>query len=353
MTNAAQSSPFARHRARGAARRSLALSLLIAALVFVPWVSLAWFFGALSGDLARIGAWPERHYGWHAPQPELAVRSNLAGRAAPGVLVLGDSFSMGNVWQSVAAGQLGMATFTLGYDGHGCLPEFAALAGSPEFAGARHVVVETIERYLVDRFEQFARCGAAGPVVFDGPAGVTPASRPAGWPSVDWRYIAKTAMNTQQVRQSPDAVVRGPEVVNVPLAHGDRFSNRTSSRLLYYAGDDAKAGWTDARVQAAARHARELQEAVERTGKTFTLLVVPDKSTVYRELIASAAVVKEGADVEPAFRAAGVHLLWPREPLTRAAAQSVDLYLPDDTHLSPRGFEALGRLVAAELAARR
>lgn len=346
--------PTAQATARSARRGRvsaghLAGVLAVAAALFLPWVALAWFFGPITGDLARIGGWSEREYGWQATQPALVVRGNREHLADPQVLVLGDSFSMGNVWQSVLAGRTGLPTLTLGYQGHGCIPEFIALAQSPQYASVRHVVVQTIERHLLDRFEQWAPCAPAGPVLYEGPPGTTAAQRPWAWPTIDWRYLWRSLQHSMALRRDPEAVVRGPEVANLPLVTESLFSSRWAARLLYYVGDDQKAHWTEARVARAAAQALELQRRVEASGRRFTLLVMPDKSSVYREHLRDPASVPPGFDWEPVFRAAGVSLLHPREAFVRAARTQQDVYLPDDTHLSPRGFELAGTLMAAQL----
>lgn len=330
----------------GPGARFLRIALAVAALGFLPWVLLAARFGAISGDLARVGAWSERDYGWRAGQPPRPVRATRAGLPAPDVLVLGDSFSMGNVWQSALSDRSGLETVTWGYDGHGCVGEFIDMAVSGRFPSARHVIVQTVERYLVERFEALQPCAAGAPSPYSAASGSTPALRPADPFVIDWRYLAKTAANTILLARDPRATVRGPEVVNVPLIRADLFSNRRADRLLYYAGDDAKRGWTGARILRAAASLAALQSRVEAAGMRFTLLVVPDKSTVYRPFVDPAADVPTSPEFATALREAGVRVVFPAAPLGGRVTEVVDLYMPDDTHLSTRGFELLAQAVA-------
>lgn len=340
-------------------RAYLRALLVMAACVYLPFVGWAWRDQAPSGDLARIGAWSEREYGWRAEQPRLQVRHNRADRIGATVWVLGDSFSMGNVWQSVWADRAGVRVHTLGWNGHACLEAFIDQALAPAQSAVSHIVVQTIERHLVDRLGPSPACPPSGPVEVEGPPGTTRAHRASWtlrpgraegvgfmgvWPQVDWRHLIRTARNEQRVapRGSAEAaLVPAGDTLNAPLASDGPFSNRRPDRLLFYLGDDFKRGWSKPQLEAAAQHAARLQAKVRAAGKQLTVLVVPDKSTVYRPWLPEALAMPQWP-IEAVFRAAGVSVEYPVQAMREAARERVDFYLPDDTHLSPIGFEWLG-----------
>ena len=346
-------------RAGGASSYLWAL-LLTAAAVYLPWVALSAHQQAPVGDLVRIGGWSERSYGWQAAQPEVAVRHNRADRDGAQVWVLGDSFSMGNVWQSVWSQEAAIRIHTQGYQGHGCLEAFiqAALAEP----AVQQVVIQTIERHLLDRWNQASLCPAAGPEAFEGPPGRTAASRPSWqgralafdgqgflgfWPLVDWRILLRAQWNEARTAHPAAAKLRlaSGDTLNAPLERAAPFSNPRNDRLLYYLGDDFKRAWSPEQLERAAAQAAALQARVEAAGKRFTLLVVPDKSSVYRPWLRPADRIPS-PPIEAVFRAAGVSIDHPLAAMTDAAAATVDFYLPDDTHLSPAGFAWLGRHMA-------
>lgn len=320
--------------------------LLVAAAVFSPFLVYALRCGPVTGDLTRLGGWGERDYAWRAPQPRLEVAGNTVGPRAADVLVLGDSFSMGNVWQSEFQRQSGLTTLSFGYEGAGCPDAFVRSVLAPRHAGARFVVIETIEREFVDRFERAVPCAQDSPPPFDAPAGRTADVPQGGVLAIDWRYLSRTAANAMAMARDPGRAFEGREVVNVPLRESGLFSNRASDRLLYYRGDDGKRGWSAPRIEAALRNLAALDARLSAAGKRLLVVVIPDKSTVYRAFVAGPREVPEAPDVARLLAARGVAAVDLRAPLRAAAATTVDLYLPNDTHLSARGFALLGREVA-------
>ena len=356
------------HRTPGA---HLRLMLAVAAAVYLPFVAWSWHEEAPTGDLVRIGAWSERLYGWRTLQEPLAVRHNRADKIGANAWVLGDSFSMGNVWQSVWAERSAMRVYSQGYQGHACVQAFVEEALGTSQASVDQIVVQTIERHLLDRFASEPACPPAGPLAFEGPPGQTAHVRGAWvwqpglasglgflqvWPLVDWRHLVRAQRQESRVQAQAQAEghhagppISSGDTLNAPLSPGPAFSSRRADRLLYFLGDDFKRTWTRAQIQQAAARAAALQAQVQAAGKHFTLLVVPDKSTVYRPWMSEASRIPEQPVLE-IFRDAGVNIVFPVREMREAAAAITDFYLPDDTHLSPAGFAWLGRHMQQRLA---
>lgn len=351
------SAPSNRRLSTRLLHRHLAVFVATTLLMLAPWVFWSWWIGGLSGDLVRIGHWTERAYARRLPQAVVKIESNqLASQPGrrPDVVVLGDSFSMGNVWQSVLMQQSGLLSQSWGFGGHGCIPEF--LDQIPE--SAQHVIIQTIERHLLDRFEKPAPCLAPGLAPFEGPSGTTDHLHPRGSYSTDWRYLLNSLKNHLREQSAPQDRLASGDTRSVFLQRGDLFSHRKPQRLLYYLGDDFKEGWTEERVQRAAQQAAHWQAQLQALRPSrplrLTLLVVPDKSSVYRP-VAQPPLPRHGQpEFAHAFQAAGVTVVWPLAAFQSAAlspAPLVDLYLPNDTHLSPQGFALLGQVMATQLSA--
>jgi hypothetical protein len=73
------------------------------------------------GALTRIGYWSERDFGWSKPQPIVNVKKNGLGVLDPKVLILGDSFSVRNIWQSRLTELRGIETQSFHYKDVGCI----------------------------------------------------------------------------------------------------------------------------------------------------------------------------------------------------------------------------------------
>jgi len=330
------------HRTRRAIRYGWVV-IGAAAICWLPWLALSAWLGGLSGDLTRIGAWPERDYNRRVAQPRIAVPSNQVEPERVHVLVLGDSFSMGNVWQAVVGEGAGVVVKTWGYGGHGCVDAFLELIEQPQYARAQEVVIQTVERHLLDRFENPAPCAHPGLVAFEGPPGFTEPQPPKGQFIWDWRHLVHTLGNMQRQHPSDAAPIASRDTLNVGLDNPKLFSNRQSQRLLYYLGDEAKAHWTPERVNRAVLALQRIQQRVERGGRRFTLLVVPDKSSVYRPHVPLGMGPHGQPHFHQAFTDGGIRLVWPLAELQTPSA--VDVYLPNDTHLSPLGFSIVGASV--------
>jgi hypothetical protein len=324
--------------------RYLGRLLMVAALVFLPCALLAWWLGPIAGDLVRLGPWSERDFGWTAPQPRLAVQANGRSQTDPAVLVLGDSFSMGNVWQSELQRRTGLSTQSFGYEQAPCLDAFIRMALAPRHATARVVVLQTIERHFLDRFEDPPACAGDSVAPFETAPGLTHAAPLPGPFTVDWRYLIGASANTARLARAPEAAFRTAETVNVPLTDSTLFSNRRAARLLYYAYDDAKSGWTEARLARAAARLLAIEARLRAGGKQLLVVVVPDKSSVYREFLVSPPAPVP--DAVSALARQGVSTVELLAPMRAAVGSTPDLFMPDDTHLSARGFERLGVEVA-------
>ena len=322
-----------------------------ALLIIVPFLAVATLFWVLalliqpvSGDLTRIGGWSENDFGWNSPQPVVRVVANNQTITHPDIVVLGDSFSItDNFWQSVISRELDEKVLTFGIDSVGCINNWAHWASDD--SGAKTVIIETVERLFVRRFRSLGDCPAVTPVPADMAAGIT-ASRRATWPpTLDLKYLLRTAVNSVRLYAAAGQSLRVGNTVNVAIRPGcARFSNKLSGRLLYYAGDDRKKRWTADEVRSAVNNVRMLQDEFTRAGKQFIFLLVPDKSSVYQHCFVERSPQRI-PDATQQLILAGVNTPDLMTVFRNDSGKIEDLYFPDNTHLSERGYLVLAEQV--------
>jgi len=300
------------------------------------WI-LALLVDPVAGDLTRIGGWTENDFGWNAQQPVIKIVANDRAIVDPDMVVLGDSFSItNNYWQSVLTLKLDKKILSFGIDDVGCIDNWVRWA--KDVSTARVVLIEVVERNFIRRFRLLSSCEESSPIPIEMLSGITSPSRPTWPPTMDARYLFRTAINSARLIASPRSSIRSDNTVNAPIRRAcARFSNRRSDRLLYYMGDDRKKRWTDDEIKRAVANVRMLQNEFSRAGKRFIFVLVPDKSTVYQDCLIKHDAVKL-PNVTSQLILAGVHM---PDLLTIFRADSdsvVDLYLPDNTHLSESGY---------------
>jgi hypothetical protein len=308
-------------------------------LVVATAALLSVYFEPITGDLVRIGRWAERDFGGRAAQPVLAIKANGKGVTSPDVLVLGDSFSRGNLWQSVVSTQLNKKILSFHYDEQvGCLDNWLQFA--LDDPSAKTVVVETVERNFIGVFREKKPCQKVEPKPFElAPEAAIPI-RTKWPPAVNLAYAFAAARNTLKMYFNANAPVHGKRVVNTPIKNAcASFSNRRSDRMLYLKDDEIKLDWKHEDVIGAIAGIQRTQALFQAHGKKFILIVVPDKSTVYHDcLLGGDLATAKYENVTDKLIAAGINIPDLQRSFTANAGSFVDLYSPDDTHLSVSGF---------------
>ena len=113
---------------------------------------------AFEGDLTRLGQLPESLFGWRKPQPAIEKQwLTQASMQDADVLVIGDSFSLDRIWQSVLT-QGGLKVRTEAWANFDALcSDLIPLIHSQGFRG-RYLVVEVIERNLASVLAKSVAC---------------------------------------------------------------------------------------------------------------------------------------------------------------------------------------------------
>lgn len=312
---------------------------------FVIAISLSLYFQPISGDLTRIGHWSELDFGWQQPQPVVNVYANGALITNPDVVVLGDSFSHPNIWQSYLAESRHLEILTFQYQDVGCVDNWLHWVVEKNYARLHTVVLETVERGFVPLFKNLNTCPRRTPKYFElAEKNVTPTRQQKGL-TLDAGYLIPTATNTLRATWSDGPIASG-EVINSLLSTDKLFSNRKADRLLYFAEDELKMSWSEKDQAAAVGNLKRIQDYLAKKGLRLVVIVVPDKSSAYRPYLANEASKSGYPDIFEQLKVAGVNNVNLLSYFQHAAAETVDLYLPNDTHLSTQGYKLLASKLA-------
>lgn len=314
---------------------------------FVTAVPLTLFFEPVSGDLTRIGHWSERDFGWNQPQPAVTVHANGTSITNPHVVVLGDSFSHPNVWQSYLAESRHLEILSFQYQDVGCVDNWLHWVVEQRYPNMRTVVIETVERGFVPLFRNLNTCLRRTPKSFELAEKNVTSTRPQKGLMLDAGYLIPTATNMLRAAWSDEPMASG-EVINVPLSTDRLFSNRKAGRLLYFAEDELKTSWSEKDQAAAVGNLKRIQDDLAKKGLRLVVIVVPDKSSAYRPYLANEASKVGYPDVSEQLKTAGVNNVNLLSYFQYAVGETVDLYLPNDTHLSTQGYKLMASKVADE-----
>lgn len=303
-----------------AAGYAVVATLFVATLLTPPY----------RGDLTRIGQLSETRFGPRESSSdtlrEVAPDTPLA---QADLLVIGDSFSVPRAWQ-IHLTRRGSTIAFLHWNELGplCADLHERLAARG-FRG-RWVIVQTIERELIERVDESARCTHMRTPRQAAPAPVAASAKL--WPHLNWGETLLTgvvnAWRTQRALQTEHELFFENTRV-VPLPQGCRlFSHAACSKGLFYAADHRRAAASFAQL--------DQMQAIARRPAPWRMMwmVMPDKSSIYLASDRNRVLV-EGLQA----RCLGPDLY---TPLIAARDSTVDLYRPNDTHFGPQGYAIVG-----------
>jgi SGNH hydrolase-like domain, acetyltransferase AlgX len=320
--------------------------------LIITWV-LSYWQRPLSGDLTRIGFYSERDYGWNAQQTQLNIAATGAAVIRPDFWVLGDSFSIGNQWQSVIGEQGQLRSQTFHYDKIGCVSQWIDQAA--KHPSIRTVVLEVAQISLLTRFAKIADCGNTPnkPIEVVARRALTEPITDFN-PSTDWRikHSALTQLNTWQISRQGAQTLRDDQVANSSLKPNcANFSNQRHDRLLYQTGSLDHPNKTAKTYAQAAANLLNLQKQAEAHGKKFLLVVIPDKFSAYQSCITDTEASTGQAAVSTCnyLSPEGVTCLNLMPLIDSERLKTRDLYLPNDSHFSNAGYRLLANAVAPYL----
>jgi SGNH hydrolase-like domain, acetyltransferase AlgX len=327
--------------------------ILFAATALIPIV----FFGMLgfviqpvSGDLTRLGKLAERDFGWNDPQPIMPILSSNF-LAKPDVIVLGDSFSEPNVWQTLVMQntKLNLLTFShLTMRKPECIEQW--LRSLPNrYPSAKTIVIETTEKSFLARFTADQNTCKRPPLEpHTITAWSTAANRPSSINDVmpDPIYGLRAAAS---LWKKFDKATKSADTIVEPLSRSDLFSSRRSDLLLYYK-DDLILKRLDPQIfTTATKKILALQQIATQSNLRLLITVVPDKSSIYSRFFKTPPKEIPASSIEKAMREDRINNIDLFTPFNANVEKIKDLYLSNDTHLSTRGYRLMGEVIAKAL----
>lgn len=317
----------------------------------------------INGDLTRIGAYPERWFGWSEQQQKIPDGANTARE--PGkrhILVIGDSFSEAGRWQAVLGEKYSFEFF---HAKNMYLPQLAARIQRDKPDG---VVIESVERFTLAMFGPGSnfmgktddKCQAKDR---------TSSEQNQKMPLVNKESLPTFPMiNRKTFPASGKEISQGFHYMKLwsdflrkpkkrkakilDLTTGELFSNQRSNQLLVIVDDlllnpDVVA----ANLKTAQCSLQTIADTLSKSGTPYAILMIPDKATAYQPYLAredlrqitpaisqiAAGQPDHTIDMLPAIR-------------EKLASGEKDFYLPNDTHWSYKGFQLAGLMIEAELA---
>jgi hypothetical protein len=355
--------------------RRYAYFLFGSGLAFVAVLAaLAWLLDPPWGDLTRLGWLPESLYGNRLP--EEVVRQKRYDKDSYSryyhLLAIGDSFTHAEgdkiadlrVWQNRLQLQTGLQIGTFNVK----TKDWRELVAAPMFRAAppELFVYEIVERSLLARLgaapadpaacaDERAEPSARPPLpvapVPAGPELLMPLPRPQHALDIDQLtyardFLGKSIRRWRGKLETP--------VVRLPLSQ-PLFSSRRADQLLVIRDDLYKRDWRAEELRNMVCNLQQMQRSVEQNGHTrLVVMIVPDKLSAYADFIAEPGYAN--LSVIDRLAASGLPLARVDLALRAAIVRGVqDVYAPDNTHLSSRGYviladALLGHLVAAKLA---
>lgn len=327
---------------------SVFFCLLAAAMAALVATSI--YVQPLEGDLARMGGYAERDFGWNRPRQLLAaeVKLDYAYEHYHDVLVIGDSFSKSGLWQSFLRRDTGLSFATLHWD----KVSVDALLANPAFLREppKIVIAEFGIRSFPQRFTGSSGTGCAVPARSATALPSLPKGSPTPVAMVESRRRTESALADINLKfallflekTSLRALFNHDftPVKKYALTRQDLFSNRKSGELLVLESWFDRKEWSKEELDRAVCSAANLQAHIQSNGQTLLLLLpIPDKGSAYAKYIvkpefASTAEIFQRLADSGLNTARADWLL--REAIDRGEQ---DVYLPDDTHLGTRGYQ--------------
>lgn len=325
-----------------------------------------------SGDLTRLGGFPENWYGWEAFQSKLprTLHSVEKYDSYYDVVVLGDSFSyrkvgqqsrQGSFWQDFLINKTGLSVIV--FDANRTKADDIINSSVYKSHPPKIFIYENIERdlvYIPSNMELEYEKGSCEVMSL-------PRIRASHIAELNLQlesYKRGKNYNKNIVIESEDKKVHFTDKFNqasnvvkkrlldqllglnltkvrkFKLTDNELFSNHLSNHLLVYENDLFKKHWDKNQIANVRCYLVNLQNKIQKSGETFFIfMAVPDKLTVYQDYIVNAGEYN-GISKLSLFRTPGFHFISLLDPIKIAVNKGKkDIYLPNDTHWGSAGHE--------------
>ncbi|MCB1851861.1 MAG: hypothetical protein KDI83_13970 [Gammaproteobacteria bacterium] len=342
----------------------------LAAAILVLFAT-AIYLDPISGDLTRLGGYPENLFGWTIPQSRFSPHLYDTGiyNQYHDIVVFGDSFSakhseeqtdVGTYWQNFLAHRTGMSVIVFNSRKTiiGDVIENPIYKSRPP----RIFIFQHVERDLIYAAQDFAmeqqngsECKAQ-PLKIQEPLDLHPlAVEPEEFDrSAVYLPLASNfpvleldqAANVLKRRIVDDILgLRRSDTIRLTLKHQNLFSSAASDQFLFYRNELRKNNWRDLEIHKTKCRLVTLQNRLQADGRTLALtMVAPDRLTAYSHHIDDPTYAN--LSKLESFDTSGLQMVRVDKPLIRAIDGGLkDVYLPNDTHWGVQGH----RIVADEV----
>ncbi len=313
------------------------------------YLSLAFYIKKPESILTRMGQWSEQDYGPQKLDPVIHVHANGTHDTDAEVSVLGDSFSRWNYWQSILSDSTGAKHQSYHFGEVGCVENWIEWLIKNPPPSLKIVMIERIEEGYLETFLYNFTCtiGEIEPKMFTIEDHQTSSKKKALAPAFDSDYLYLTAKNTLSLSLNPEDSFYNGKVYNQPLKRDDLFSNRRSDRLLSIFLDAVKNGqdWTSEQFNQASQNILNMKNRLAVHGIELVIIVVPDKTSVYEDLIANPVVTSKAEAITASLQTYGIHTIDLFTYFRHVRDEIIDLYSPNDLHLSLAGYIAMAHQI--------
>jgi hypothetical protein len=309
-------------------------------IAIMAW-SMELYFERLYGDLTRVGNFPERYFGWQAPQP--LIPSGLYkdySLAEADIIVIGDSFSFTRNWQTRLIAD-GLKVSTLYYTAESLPNNLGEALRTAGFRG-RYVIIEKVERtfqIFMKSLDTQQHPIVKRDIIVDSSFPLYPFTRRERISldklnGGDWGF--KALYNSIKLfLKLPDKYLKSGWVQAINFDGCQLFSHRLCNYALFIESDFKKETFNSI------ANVLTVNKSLQSAGIQAIWMIVPDKATVYlgygtlnqypyQNIWQQFAQYPEliAPDLGAAF--------------ILKSHTIKDFYLPNDTHLSTNGFLYLG-----------
>jgi len=313
----------------------------------LPAIVLSFYYEPLSGDLTRLGFLSENQYGWKKKQPEQKIFPNPTS-TAPEILVIGDSFSYGNVWQSHLKEKYGKDFLTVRWRDFKNQPTCYISSLKRAYPSIKFILFQSVEMGALGHFIETARLlknkcldSSHRPILKQPKVQQTETQRTKNGLIKDPIFLYRTFWNDLKTLKEVNLTSK---TYVLKLNKNNLFTHKKSNFGLFYRNAiNDKKGWQRTDINRAINSAKFIGHHLKSDNLKISFLVIPDKSSAYKDHIKTKNLVPESQ-------------LWNRikrekiflsliDEFKQLVNEEADFYLSNDTHLSTQGYKHLAEII--------
>ena len=298
------------------------------------------------GAMTRMGSWPEVFFWGEYNQPSVNIVKN--GNLDSEIIVLGDSFSKRNIWQSYLQVNNKKNIRTYHLSDVGCLDNWLEYILKNKNETNKYIFLQVVEQSFLSLFRTLETCAQKikpNPLSFQ--EELLYAEKPKkGKLILDLKYIINTTFNFTRI-DSKEKNIAFSGVNNVKINNGKLFSNIKSKRMLYLSSENEKIKWKRKELISVIKKIKSKQNDFKKKNLHLILLIIPDKSTQYGKYIEKNEY--KSINIFNLLIEEKVNFINLFKKFEKKIEITKDFYLPNDNHLSFKGYMVLSEIIKSSL----